>query len=169
MWSVCRHAPTLLCYWGGFHRHLPAPAVFPSSKSPRTTSPTVAEAGNIPVDERYQLGDWINASMQDKRRRTACSSSLPLVYDLKTRLLDALQGGRGHNPRRKPWNGALGRRNSRTFAPTVGQRAYTTVSSEQTAEITLSDVILASLYFLLELPLGKQRGGREEVWKPWNG
>ena len=86
---------------GGFtdiHR----PSRFPSSKSPRRTLPTVAEAGNIPITERYQLGDWINASMQGKRRRTACSSFMPLVcaatetkiasqLDLKTRLLDAVQ------------------------------------------------------------------------------
>ena len=86
---------------GGF-TDIPRPSRFPSSKSPRRTLPTVAEAGNIPIDERYQLGDWINASMQGKRRRTACSSSMPLVYaatetkiasqlDLKTRLLDAVQ------------------------------------------------------------------------------
>ena len=86
---------------GGF-TDIPRPSRFPSSKSPRRTLPTVAEAGNIPIDERYQLGDWINASMLGKRRRTACSSSMPLVYaatdtkiasqvDLKTRLLDAVQ------------------------------------------------------------------------------
>ena len=51
---------------GGF-TDIPRPSRFPSSKSPRRTLPTVAEAGNIPIDERYQLGDWINASMQGKR------------------------------------------------------------------------------------------------------
>ena len=41
---------------GGF-TDIPRPSRFPSSKSPRRTLPTVAEAGNIPIDERCQLGD----------------------------------------------------------------------------------------------------------------
>ena len=36
---------------GGF-TDIPRPSRFPSSKSPRITLPTVAEAGNIPIDER---------------------------------------------------------------------------------------------------------------------
>ena len=105
----------------------------------------------------WTSGVRINASVQGTRRRTACSSSIPLVYaatetkitshlDLKTRLLDAMQAdGRGHNPRREPWNGALGRQGSRTFAPMVGQRAYAFVPSEPIVADHASDFILAPL------------------------
>ena len=71
---------------------------------------------------------------------------MPLVHaankitnrlDLKVRLLDAVQAIVAKSlPQTR--NGALGGRGSRTFAPTVGQRAHASIPSELTAERTLS-------------------------------
>ena len=158
---------------GGFtdiHR----PSRFPSSKSPRRTLPTVAEAGNVPIDERYQLGDWINASMQGKRRRIACSSFMPLVYaatetkiasqlDLKTWLLDAVQAVVDTIPAAnlgtELWEGEvvglLRQRLAKGFTPPspvnkpLRSRSRTLSSRPSSSSISVSN------------SLGRQRGGRK--------
>ena len=109
--------------------------------------------------------------MQGKRRRTACSSSVPLVYaatetkiasqlDLKTRLLDAVQAVVDTIPAANLgtalWEGEVAGLLRQRLA-----KGLTPPSPVNKPLRSRSRTSSSLFYFRLELPLGKQRGGRK--------